>query len=358
MALSGNKGEWSEAYVFMWIAAHGVLYACDSELNRLPDDSFLPVKRIIREETKNQPFSFHVAKDGVAIEDADGNIRETVPFEEFSSHAQELLDEIVEAKGSRSFAFPLTEEFLDSVYVTKLKAPSSDKTDITLEVHDPQTGTDLVKGWSVKSELGNPPTLLNAGKTTNFVYEIIDFDASDIEEVNEIDQGNKIIKRVEKIEELGGSLEFSHAASPIFERNMRLVDSFFPAIMAEALKLFYLGRASKCAEIVELLEEEDPLSLGSGMYEYKFKKFLASSALSMKPATEWDGRDDATGGYIIVTKTGDVVAFHIYNRDQFEDYLLQNTRFEKASTSRHGFAEAYVDNNVPFFNLNLQIRFI
>ena len=55
----------------------------------------------------------------------------------------------------------------------------------------------------------------------------------------------------------------------------------------------------------------------------------------MKPATIWNGIDEANGGYIIVTKQGDVLAYHIYNRNYFEKYLLNNTKYETASISRH-----------------------
>ena len=77
----------------------------------------------------------------------------------------------------------------------------------------------------------------------------------------------------------------------------------------------------------------------------------------MTPAREWNGRDDATGGYVIVREDGNVLAFHIYNRDMFEDYLIDNTKFETASSSRHGFGTVFEREGSYFINLNLQIRF-
>ncbi|MDD4541623.1 MAG: HpaII family restriction endonuclease, partial [Eubacteriales bacterium] len=89
----------------------------------------------------------------------------------------------------------------------------------------------------------------------------------------------------------------------------------------------------------------------------KFKKFLTSVALGMRPATMWDGIDEASGGYLIVKKDGNVVAYHLYNRNHFEEYLLKNTKFDTASTSRHDFGEIYEVDGSNFLNLNLQIRF-
>ena len=77
----------------------------------------------------------------------------------------------------------------------------------------------------------------------------------------------------------------------------------------------------------------------------------------MMPSKEWNGKDESNGGYIIVNKSGDVLAYHIYNRDNFEAYLLNNTRFERASTTRHDYAEIYKEGECYLINLNLQIRF-
>ena len=93
------------------------------------------------------------------------------------------------------------------------------------------------------------------------------------------------------------------------------------------------------------------------MYTYKFKKFLCSCALGMKPAKPWDGLDEANGGYIIVKADGEILAYHIYNRNFFEQYLLDNTILERASTSRHDYMSLYEENGEMFIKLNLQIRF-
>ena len=65
-----------------------------------------------------------------------------------------------------------------------------------------------------------------------------------------------------------------------------------------------------------------------------------------------------TGGIIIVKDDGDVVCYHIYNRNEFQEYLFNNTRLEQASISRYKFGNFYKENNKILFKLNLQIRFI
>ena len=115
-------------------------------------------------------------------------------------------------------------------------------------------------------------------------------------------------------------------------------------------------------DLVNKTADKNPLNFDieneHKFYEYKIKRFLTDVALGMMPSKVWTGQYDATGGYLIVKENGDVLCYHIYNRNEFEDYLLNNTKLDTASSSRHGFGEIYEANGDLYFNLNLQIRFI
>lgn len=78
----------------------------------------------------------------------------------------------------------------------------------------------------------------------------------------------------------------------------------------------------------------------------------------MMPSKVWTGELDATGGYLIVKEDGEILCYHIYNRNEFEDYLVINTKLETASSTRHDFGTIYSESGELFFKLNLQIRFI
>ena len=84
---------------------------------------------------------------------------------------------------------------------------------------------------------------------------------------------------------------------------------------------------------------------------------LCAKALGMEPGSEWSGEDTANGGYIVAKANGEVVAYHLYNRDRFKQYLFENTKMERGSTARHGYASIYKENGKMYMNLNLQIRF-
>ena len=57
---------------------------------------------------------------------------------------------------------------MQSVNCISLKASSSIKTDITIVVNDQRTNQEPTLGFSIKSQLGSPSSLLNAGKNNKF----------------------------------------------------------------------------------------------------------------------------------------------------------------------------------------------
>ena len=77
----------------------------------------------------------------------------------------------------------------------------------------------------------------------------------------------------------------------------------------------------------------------------------------MTPGREWDGLDNASGGYIIIKRDGDVVCYHLYNRNFFEEYLLKNTQFDRPSATRHDYGYVYKLDDKYFIDFNVQIRF-
>ena len=245
----------------------------------------------------------------------------------------------------------------------KLKASSTDKADIKMKIMDINTGYTPTVGFSIKSELGSSPTLLNAGKTTNFIYLIDNEDLEAYEEeTNKIynSRGKTDVKgRISYILKNRGKIKYYEMENKNFKDNLILIDSLMDKILAETLLYFYRDGIVKCSDMIKKLEKENPFFYRNvNAYSYKFKKFLTAVALGMKPSIEWNGIDEATGGYIIVTKKGDVVAYYIYNRNFFEEYLLNNTKYETASTSRHEFGKVYRSEGNEYINLNLQIRFL
>src|SRR5690606_7792766 len=92
-----------------------------------------------------------------------------IPISKFKIQAEQLLERIKKSKGS-SFSVEESQRFLDSIGCTTLKSKSTNKTDINIVVHDPRTNSTPLLGFSIKSRLGSPATLLSASGATNFMY--------------------------------------------------------------------------------------------------------------------------------------------------------------------------------------------
>jgi len=357
--ITGNKGEWSEAYAFLRLLGDGNLFAADEQLNRIPN-MFFPILKILREEASGAQYEYrpNPAKAIVEIYLNDQQVL-LMPAEAFENEANRLFAAInARGAGSGSFGVAETESFIRSIYMTKLKAPSCEKSDINMQIHDINTGYQKVVGFSIKSELGMPSTLLNAGKTTNFIFSVVGLDGRHVAQINTIETQRKLKDRIGAIREKGGQLIFQGMESRTFNNNLFMIDSQLPCIVAEMLIGYYSAIEADCAGLADYVSQKDPLSRSPDFYKHKIKELLCAVALGMKPSTPWDGTDEASGGYIIVRMNGDVLAYHIYNRDAFRAYLLSNTKFESAGSSRHGYGELYQQGEDIQIKLNLQIRFI
>jgi type II restriction enzyme len=319
-----------------------------------------PIIKVLRDES-NGTFEFSYNKDLVVIKNNNEEIR--ISVNEFQKQAHFLLTKLKE-KTSATFSIPEIENFINSFNSHSLKAKSSVKSDIRIIIHDQRTGTTPELGFSIKSQLGGASTLLNAGKTTNFIYKVnkASFTTKQITQINAIDTRSKIKDRIEKIKELKGKLQFNKPESSVFENNLILIDSSLPNIISEILVLFFTSNLSKISDLVSEISAKNPLGYNlennHPFYSYKIKRFLTDIALGMMPSKVWTGELDATGGYLVVKDDGEILCYHIYNRNEFEDYLYTNTKLETASSTRHEFGIVYKENNNLYFNLNLQIRFL
>jgi len=252
---------------------------------------------------------------------------------------------------------------MGSIYCGTLKAKSNSKTDIRIVIHDQKINQVAEFGFSIKSQLGGDSTLLNAGKTTNFIYKVEGrlCTEEEINLINEIDTRSKIKDRIEAIKEVGGSLVFFDLQQEVFKNNLVLIDSLLPDILAGIINKFYSSTLSSVRDLTNQISIDNPLNYNTRFlhlfYEYKIKRFLTDVALGMTPSKVWDGLYDATGGYLIVKESGEVLCYHLYNRNKFENYLFANTKLETASSTRNDFGKLYIEKGELFFKLNLQVRF-
>jgi type II restriction enzyme len=356
--MTGNKGEWSEFYTFLKIIADRQLVGADENLIQL-QEIFYPVLKIIRNEASGQRGYEFVDDRRVRIIEAGSEIA-IVDSSDLKSKISTIFEEI-KNNTQRTFSVPVAEELMVRFKAERLNAGNARKEDIVLQIHDRNTGMKPEVGFSIKSMLGSSATLLNASGATNFTFEIENLSKDLIPEINSIETRSKVRDRLKSIVSAGGKIKYHNADSPIFERNLRKVDTILPEIIAELLLAYYADKGPTLAKLLEHLHEGDTkilnFNLDKSDYEFKLKALLHNIALGMVPNTPWDGLLRAHGGYIIVREDGEIVCYHVYNADDFRSYLFKNTKLETPSTDRHEYGTLYEEEGKVYLKLNLQIRF-
>lgn len=359
MAITKNKGEWAEFYAFLKILTDRQLPAADENLEAT-DKSFVFQKIIRQDEKGKSAIVYDLTGEEGSIEIT--NETETLKIYD-TSELREKTQRIFECicSGEKTFAIPEAEELMSELLCTRIKVSSEEKADLVAVIHDRISESSPMLGFSIKSMIGGAPTLLNAGNTTNFVYEVKDFKGK-LDDINSIETHSKIRDRILAIKEQGGVFEYINVLDEQFDQNLRMIDTALPNFLAHMVFDFFTSRNRTTEELVQSLalntQMQAKYKLSPENYSYKIRNFLDAIALGMVPSKPWDGFMKAHGGYIVVKENGEVVCYHLYNRDKFQTYLYENSRFEGASSSRHNYGSLYQKDGKLYFNLNLQIRFL
>lgn len=278
--LKGNKGEWSEIYTLLKILGDKKLYAGDSDLNKV-ENLIFPIIKILREESSGT-YEYGYDDDLVIIKGSEEEFR--IPINIFKEKSIKLITKLKQ-KTTSAFSFPEIESFINSFNCTSLKAQSSVKSDIKIVIHDQRTGTTPKLGFSIKSQLGSPSTLLNAGRTTNFIYRIENAVLSDMQvtDINSIVSRSKVRHRINRIENLSGKFSFVKTENSTFENNLMLIDSSLPIILSEITYLYYTSKHTKLIDLINEISTLNPLYYNlrddHPFYSYKIKRFLTDVAL-------------------------------------------------------------------------------
>lgn len=280
--------------------------------------------------------------------------------------AEELLNEINNfSRGERSFEIPGIYSLMERLKCTSVSGSSGKKSDLTLSFFNPHTGRQSLVGFSIKSEIGGNPSLINASATTNIVFLVKFPDSISEEEIITLSENNKGLKSfVQDMTKMGAVFQFKCYSNYIFNQNLIITESIMPNIIAEMV--LYYNQKERMTSIRDIINDfyssgNFEKRLGSVItqrnLEIKLKKLLRASALGMNPGTSWDGNSTAHGGYILVKKDGSVVCSHSENEDLLGDYLYNIAKMDNGSRSKHDFGSLYKnDNNEWEIKMNFSVR--
>lgn len=387
-AFRGNKGEWSEVYIFLKLLNDGKLYIADRNMNALKN-VFLNIVKILREQYEyHTGQTIHIIYEGKEI-------CSPIALTDIAKYKNEVWNLIqTRITGSSIVATEDITSFFTAMKISKLKAPAVRNStffggtqDITMEVMDYRSGINSIVGFSCKSSFSAEATLFNASKdNTNFLYEVSGNINDELMNsfnnlfttknktnketgIKELVNDISIYDRMNLLVSKNCELNFIKICSKSAERNLILSGGKeMPELVAELVKYYYFtnlgqSKASGIREALNFACKENisnydyPPDKLMNIYERKIGTLLYDMFTGMRFASEWDGKSSVNGGYIIVKDDGDVVAYHSTVTDEFKTFLIDQLGFESPSAKRHDYMQMYKEDGKYFVKLNLQIRF-
>lgn len=343
-----NKGEWAEAYVFLYILANGRLYGAKTDLTK-DDASYIDVLKVIRDEVNSCREYERKDIDGkvrVIVCENETELLVLTP-ENLAEQAVALYNNLKTSKQKSALEIPSAQSFLESIFVDTPKANLSEsaklkygaKTDIIIQSEDSKDHFLMTDGYSIKSFIGSAPTLFNAAKAAGFTFRV---DGCTEEKMHLINSKDEFLLMIEELKTLGCHLLYDECRDPVFAGNILLEDSNMDIILKEALLLFIgyyseFDKVSSIPSICDSLAQLNPLThiRPAAYYRKRMTEFLLDSFAGMTASKEWDGRRNLSGGYIDVSKDGSMLFFRAISDEVFCNYLYKNTVFDRPDRGRN-----------------------
>lgn len=351
-----NRGEWTEAYVFLRLLGDGRIYGANDNLEK-DELTYIDIINIIKDEP-NQYIRFErfINEEVAEIQaiDKEDVVFKIITAPELQAKATLLYNQIKSVTGDRKISVPAIEEYLKELHFTSPKANLSDKakdlygakSDIIITSIDSLDKTRNIIGFSIKSHLGSSPTLFNCSSTSGFIYKIIGCTEDAMHKLNLLDSFKSIIDDIRD----KYALEFVSCKNEVFADNLSIVDSQMDKVLSTAVLInsnYYKtivntidkkgNTTSKevvftnLTDVSSKLSEINPLGIRKPdvFYVSKIKDLLFDSFAGLTASTAWNGKKKITGGYIDVNKDGEMLYYRAISDDIFCNYLLANTYFDR-----------------------------
>lgn len=352
---TGNTGEWSELYALAFLLANGGAYGADKNQNRKEDLFYKVLKIIFAEKVGKEKMTYEIKSEVIDIFAGLQKIA-TVKVTKIQNILKRMFEHLSVKNEGRAFPLETGSEMMEVLQKEVIKASRFDKNDLDLVVLDVKTNQPSPEvGFSIKSQLGSPSTLINASRATNFTFEVLDENMNVPKELPKLHDKN-VKDNITLLLSSGFNIIFRKVDSDTFQNNLSLIDSNLPTYIAKILVSYYSRGASNLLDLVSLNFPNNDTQ--SRQPTHKIKEFLSIMALGMMPNTDWNGILTSLGGLLLVKRDGDVLCYYLYNLEDFQEYLLNNTKLDTPSTTRYGIGKIIKEDDRYFIKLNLQVRFL
>ena len=336
-----NRGEWTEAYVFLRLLGNGKVYGATSDLQKNPD-VYVDIVNILRYDTEGL-LKFERENNQTVSASLDGTDFKVICCSELNEKADYLYQIIKNIGAAKRISISGIQTYLEDLKFSQAKAPKmpvavenryGKKTDIIITAEDPVDHARITEGFSIKSHIGDPSTLFNSATNSGLIYKIIGCNEYYMHKLNSIESETGIF---EYIKNTDLSLEFAGSKSEAFSDNLDYIDlrmiEFINAVVLVQIGYYPKARSQKSKDIIEMVAELNPLNVKhpDKWYAAKFKDFLYAAFSGLTAIQPWDGHRKMSGGYIDVSKDGEILYFRAMSDYIFSEYLYQNTFIDRPS---------------------------
>ena len=336
-----NRGEWTEAYVFLRLLGEGRIYGASADLVR-DEKIYIDIVNVIRAEPNAYARFERFVEDEIAKVKAFDNenvVFKVITAPELNDKATFLYNEIMASSGGkRKLKVPIIQKYLEELRFRSPKANLSDeakheygaKADIIITAQNSLDNSTSTEGFSVKSHLGSNPTLFNCSQTSGFVYRIPGCTFEGMHRINALNSLKTMIAAIQ----YDYSLEYVGCRNDVFEQNIGIVDSRMDEILNVAILAvngYYDDDISTdLPTVCQVLTSLNPIKRANPkeFYSAKIKDFLFASFAGLTASTPWSGKKKLTGGYIDVGQSGELLYYRAISDDIFANYLFQNTKID------------------------------
>lgn len=313
---------------------------------------------VMREEEKVMKC-YRREGNEVLIESSDSDETVRLDIEEWRSAANGFFEALRQNDDENLVLVDDAEEaFLDKAKIYSIAGTGEGQNHLLLAT---AAGLQPVGVWL---RVGAFPTkVLDGGRSANLKLEQTGarFATPMAAKVNALTSAATVRDRMWLIEEMGSSLRYSNVADKVFRANCAMIDLHLGRLLTEMVRLSYIEDVVRLDELVQRMNEMNPLKVKSeliekhGFYEYKLKQLLMACAAGMRPAKIYTGVEDLPAYRLIVNPDGRPVVFPGGERARLADFLFHHTRLERGSMEKDKYGELERENNVYYFKLNLKI---
>ena len=275
---------------------------------------------------------------------------------------------------------PALSSALKLVCAKKLRAKSANKQDLSASVQFPNVPFSQFIGFSVKSYVGKDPTILNAsGDNTRFVYRILKNgqtpsgdELARLKSFYPTTVGNSKIGTYADFYRNalrdGFSFNFKENSGGNLSYNLKFIDSKGPELLARILMEQFaaprtrtpladlVDEAARKNDIPEIQALGDNFEDRRNSLRHKIQNILLVFTTGATPAVKWTGAQTASGGLLVVEKSGKVYCLELLSGNVVGNYLIENAYFEQPSGDRHSKNVLTISPSEVTIDLQLQIR--